>query len=167
MKDLILLVNHRISALIQQLQLMRQTPQAEVKPSLADTVDAKSVLMADVMIEGELHCDKNLMVDGQFKGTIAATNNTVAIGPNAKVYADISANKVVIQGAIKGDIKAKNTVVLSASARVSGNIQAAVVDLEHGARFKGIIEMDPPQEEAIDVSVEPAPKVEIAAMEPS
>jgi cytoskeletal protein CcmA (bactofilin family) len=107
------------------------------------------------------------MVDGQFKGTIAATNNTVAIGPNAIVYADISANKVVIQGAIKGDIKAKNTVVLSASARVSGNIQAAVVDLEHGARFKGIIEMDPPQEEAIDVSVEPAPKVEIAAMEPS
>ena len=67
MKDLLLLVNHRISALIQQLQLMRQTPQAEVKPSLADTVDAKSVLMADVMIEGELHCDKNLMVDGEDK----------------------------------------------------------------------------------------------------
>ena len=49
MKDLLLLVNHRISALIQQLQPMRQMPQADVKLSLADLVDAKSVLMSDVM----------------------------------------------------------------------------------------------------------------------
>ncbi|MDA7826023.1 polymer-forming cytoskeletal protein [Porticoccaceae bacterium] len=166
MKDLLLLVNHRISALIQQLQPMRQMPQADVKLSLVDLVDAKSVLMSDVMVEGELHSDKNLVVDGQFKGTIAAANNTVAIGSNALVYADISAKRVVIQGAIKGDITAGATVELSASARVSGNIQAASVNLEHGARFKGIIEMDPPQEEAIDVPVKQAPTVKPAAMEP-
>lgn len=166
MKDLLLTVNHRISTLIQQLQRMRQTPQAEVKLSLVDLVDAKSVLMSDVMVEGELHCDKNLVVDGQFKGNIVALNNTVALGPNALVYADVSANKVVIQGAIKGDITAETTVVLCASARVSGNIQAALVNLEYGARFKGIIEMNPPQQEAIETPLEQAPKVESAAMEP-
>ena len=153
MNDLFRWVNHRISALIQRLQPMRQTPQAEVKPSLADTVDAQSVLMSDVMVEGELHCDQNIMVDGQFKGTVAAENNTVAIGPNALVYADISANAVVIEGAVKGDIKAESRVVLGPSGRVSGNIHATVVKVEHGARFKGIIEIDPPQEEVVDVSV--------------
>ena len=35
--------------------------------------------MSDVMVEGELNSDKNLVVDGQFKGTIAAANNTVAM----------------------------------------------------------------------------------------
>lgn len=152
--------------LIQRLQLMRQTPQAEVKPSLAYTCEAQSVLMSDVMVEGELHCDQNIMVDGQFKGTVAAENNTVAIGPNALVYADISANTVVIEGAVKGDIKAESRVVLSPSGRVSGNIYATVVKVEHGARFKGVIEIDPPQEEVVDVSVEQALKVESAAMEP-
>jgi cytoskeletal protein CcmA (bactofilin family) len=145
---------------------MRQTPQAEVKPSLAHTFEAQSVLMSDVMVEGELHCDQNIMIDGQFKGTVAAENNTVAIGPNALVYADISANAVLIEGAVKGDIKAESRVVLSPSGRVSGNIHAAVVKLEHGARFKGVIEIDPPQEEVVDVSVEQALKVESAAMEP-
>jgi cytoskeletal protein CcmA (bactofilin family) len=57
-------------------------------------------------------------------------------------------------------------VVLNTNAKVSGNIEADVVDLENGARFKGIIAMDPQQEEAIDVALEEAAKVGSVTMEP-
>jgi hypothetical protein len=40
-----------------------------------------------------------------------------------------------------------------------------VVDLENGARFKGIIEIDPPLAEVINEQLDPAPKA--IAMEPS
>lgn len=166
MKDLLKSINQRMSALLQKVKRMRQSTQADIKPSLVDILGAKSVVMSDVTIEGELHCDQNLVVDGQFKGVIMAPNNTVAIGPNALVYADIVANKVVIQGALKGDIKAGCSVVLNTNAKVSGNIEADVVDLENGARFKGIIAMDPQQEEAIDVALEEAAKVGSVTMEP-
>jgi cytoskeletal protein CcmA (bactofilin family) len=168
MKELLRSINQPLCALLQKVKGMRQSPQAEIKPSLVDFLGAKSFLMSDVAIEGDLHCDQNLVVDGHFKGTIMAPNNTVAIGPNGLVHADIIAKKVVIQGALKGDIKAECSVVLNASAKVSGNIQADVVDLENGARFKGIIQMDPQQEkEVIDVTADEAPKVESVAMEPN
>jgi cytoskeletal protein CcmA (bactofilin family) len=64
-----------------------------------------------------------------------------------------------------GDISAEDKVVLTASGTVIGNIKAAVVDLENGARFKGIIEIDPPPAEVINEHLDPEPKA--IAMEPS
>ena len=166
MKDLFISMNHRVRALIRQVQLMRQPQRAEVKPSLAERLNPQSVLMSDVMIEGQLHCDENLMIDCQFKGTINAQNNTVAVGSGGRVYADITAKKVIIDGTVKGNITADDRVTLAANSRITGNIQAAVVDVENGARVKGIIEMDPQQVEVVEVQAEVRAEISSVA-EPS
>ena len=126
-------------------------------------INPESILMSDVMIEGHLHCDENLMVDGHFKGSISAQNNIVEVGSNGRVYADIRAKKVIIKGVVKGDITAENSVILAATGKLTGNIQAAGVDLENGARLKGIIEMDPQQAEIIEVKAEARPAIEPVA----
>jgi cytoskeletal protein CcmA (bactofilin family) len=136
--------------LISQFALLRKPQQPQPQPSMAKLLDAKSVFKSDVKIQGQLHCNENLVIDGLYQGHITAQNNTVAVGSSGQVSADIIAKKVIVEGEVIGDISAEDKVVLTASGTVTGNIKAAVVDLENGARFKGIIEMDPQLANIID-----------------
>ena len=158
-------VSSLISSLKSQAELLRQSQPPQAKPCMSALLDAKSVFKSDVRIQGQLHSNENLVIDGLYQGHITAQNNTVAVGSSGQVSANIIAKKVIVEGEVIGDISAEDKVVLTASGTVTGNIKAAVVDLENGARFKGIIEMDPPLEEVINEQLDPAPKA--IAMEPS
>ena len=165
LKSLNKFVSLWINSLKSRTKFLRQPQQPEIRPSLANFLDAKSVFMSDVKIQGQLHCDENLVIDGLYKGNITAKNSIVAVGPSGVVSADIVAKKVIVEGELIGDIAAEDKVVLAASGTVTGNIKAAVVDLENGARFKGIIEMDPQLAEIIDHQLDLDSKA--IAMEPS
>jgi len=65
---------------------------------------------------------------------------------------DIQAKVVRIDGAVAGDVKGNEKVVISKSGNVRGNIVAPRVTLEDGAIFKGSIDMDP-GEETVSVSL--------------
>ena len=164
MKDFFKSLNNFISSyfgsLMFRARLLPQPQKTQIKPSMPVKITAESVLMSDVIIEGHLHCDENLMIYGHFKGSISAQNNIVEVGPNGRVFANISANKVIIAGAVKGDISAENRVILAETGRLKGNIKAAGVDLENGAKFKGIIEMDPQQAQVIEVQTQVRPEIE-------
>ena len=164
-KSLNKFVSSWINSLKSRTKFLRQPQQPEIKPSLANFLDAKSVFMSDVKIQGHLHCDENLVIDGLYKGNITAKNSTVAVGLSGQVSADIVADKVIVEGELIGNISAEDKVVLAASGTVTGNIKAAVVDLENGAKFKGILEIDPPQAEIIDQHLDLEAKA--IAMEPS
>lgn len=164
-KSLNKFVSSWLSSLKSRIKLLRQPQQSEIKPSLTTSLDAKTVFMSDVKIQGQLYCDENLVIDGLYKGNITAKNSTVAVGSSGIVCADIVAKKVIVEGEMIGDISAEDKVVLAASGTVTGNIKAAVVDLENGARFKGIIEMDPQLTEIIDQQLDLESKTIV--MEPS
>ena len=149
--------------LISRVAFLRKPPQPQL--SMAKLLDAKSVFKSDVKIQGQLHCHENLVIEGIYQGHITAQNSTVAVVSSGQVCADIIAKKVIVEGEVIGNISAEDKVVLTASGTVTGNIKAAVVDLENGARFKGIIEMDPQLTEIIDQQLDLEPKV--IAMEPS
>lgn len=151
------------SSLVSRARFLRETQKAKIKPPIMAKINPESILMSDVIIEGHLHCEENLMIDGHFKGSISAKNNIVEVGPNGRVFADISAKKVIIAGAVKGDISAEKRVILAATGKLNGNIQAAGVDLDNGAKFKGTIEMDPQQAEVIEVQAEVRPEIEPVA----
>ena len=165
LKSLNKFVSSWISSIKSRTKLLRQTQQSQIKPTLSTLLDAKSVFMSDVKIQGQLHCEENLVIDGLYNGNITAKNSTVAVGPSGQVSADIVADKVIIEGELIGNISAEDKVVLAASGTVTGNIKAAVVDLESGAKFKGILQIDPPQAEIIDQQLDLEAKA--IAMEPS
>jgi cytoskeletal protein CcmA (bactofilin family) len=169
MKDFLKSLNKVVGSWISSLKSgtnpLRQPQQSEINTSLASLLDAKSVFMSNVKIQGQLHCDENLVIDGLYKGNITAKNSIVAVGPSGVVSADIVAKKVIVEGELIGDISAEDKVVLAASAKLTGNIKAAVVDLKNGARFKGIIEMEPQPAEIIDQQLDLESKA--IAMEPS
>src|SRR5208282_3394972 len=104
-----------------------------------------------VVVKGELSGSEDLVVDGEVEGSIALRGQSLTIGPNGRVRANIEARNVILHGRVDGDIHASERVELRKSASLSGDITTVRISIEDGAFFKGTIDIQKP---------EPAPKIE-------
>jgi cytoskeletal protein CcmA (bactofilin family) len=128
-----------------------------------------------VAIVGQLNCQDDLSLEGHFKGSIQAGKYTVVIGSNGLADGDITAKNLLVKGKVVGEISVADRIIIAKTGTIIGNLQAARVELENGAKYKGIIEIDPIEQEATatdsasDTSIEEsATSVSAAsAMEPS
>ena len=90
-----------------------------------------------VIIKGELSGSEDLYIDGQVEGSIELRNNSLTIGPNGQVKADVNAKGVTIQGKLEGNITASDRLELRKSAIIVGDISTQRITIEDGAYFKG------------------------------
>jgi len=95
-----------------------------------------------ISIQGEVRGDEDLLIQGRVDGTLELGEQSVTVGSQGHVQADIKARVIEVHGRVKGDLKAKERVIVRASAKVTGGIGAPRVQLEDGCRYKGAIEMD-------------------------
>jgi cytoskeletal protein CcmA (bactofilin family) len=94
-----------------------------------------------VIIKGELSGSEDLYVDGQVEGTIELHSNSLIIGPNGQVRADVNAKGVIVQGKMEGNIRATERTELKKSAIAVGNILTQRIAIEDGAYFKGKVDI--------------------------
>jgi len=94
-----------------------------------------------VIIKGELSGSEDLYVDGQVEGTIELQGNSLIIGPNGQVRANVNAKAVVVEGKLEGDIRASERAELKKSAIAVGDIVTQRVAIEDGAYFKGKVDI--------------------------
>jgi len=102
-----------------------------------------SVIGETLVFLGDLTAEEDLLIQGQVSGSIQHRAQNLTIGASGDVRADIVAQHVIIQGKVRGDVRASESIIVAASARVQGNLYAPVIGLKEGARFKGSIDMDP------------------------
>jgi cytoskeletal protein CcmA (bactofilin family) len=101
-----------------------------------------AIIGPSIQIDGDLRGQEDLLVEGEVNGTIQLRNNSLTIGGQGKVMADVYAKEINVEGFVEGDLFSSERVLIRKSAQVRGNITAPRVSLEEGARFKGSIEMD-------------------------
>src|SRR5271166_4346805 len=94
---------------------------------------------------------KSVVVDGEVEGSISLNGQSLTIGPNGHVRANIEARNVIVHGQLNGNIRASERVDLRKSASLTGDISTARVSIEDGAYFKGTIDIQ---------KAEPAPRIE-------
>jgi cytoskeletal protein CcmA (bactofilin family) len=132
-------------------------PAAIAPPRAAETVRESTrsseiaTIGKSVVVKGELSGSEDLVVDGEVEGSIALRGQSLTIGPNGRVRANVEARNVILHGRVDGDIHASDRVELRKSASLSGDITTARISIEDGAFFKGTIDIQKP---------EPAPKIE-------
>ena len=100
-----------------------------------------SMLGRSVVIKGELAGKEDLMIEGQFEGTIDVAEHTVTVGPQGQVKSEIRARQVVVHGSVAGKITAREKIESRRTGNVVGDLVAAGVAIEDGAYFKGSIEI--------------------------
>jgi len=94
-----------------------------------------------VVICGELKGSEDLIVDGRVEGTITLSQSCLTIGPNANVAADLTAQDVLIQGQVHGNVVASGRVELRAGCVMEGDIRALRLAVEDNAVFRGKVDL--------------------------
>lgn len=94
-----------------------------------------------VIIKGELSGSEDLYVDGRVEGSIALKSNSLTVGPNGQVKANVEAKGVVVQGKLEGNIMASDRVDLRKSAVVTGDVSTQRISIEEGAYLKGKVDI--------------------------
>jgi cytoskeletal protein CcmA (bactofilin family) len=118
-------------------------PQRSVEPPRNEPMRAAEVatIGKSVVVKGELSGSEDLIIDGEVEGSIALRGQTLTVGPNGRVRANVEARNVVLYGRLDGDIHATDRVDLRKSASLAGNISTARISIEDGAFFKGGIDI--------------------------
>lgn len=112
------------------------------KNETVNVENVHTILGAESTFEGHLTFQGTIRIDGNFKGEIA-TKDVLVIGQGAKVEAEIKVGSVVINGTVRGNITAENSVEIHAPARIYGNITTPALTIDRGVIFDGKCIMDP------------------------
>ena len=105
--------------------------------------DTPCVIGEGIQIRGNLSGSGDLVVRGRVEGHIALQDH-LTVETTGTVVANIETRGVTVNGSMSGDIDASETVEISSSATVIGDIRAPEVEIQEGARFRGKLEMEVP-----------------------
>lgn len=110
----------------------------DVKPiaKIVSTSSNLTYLAEDCEIKGSFSSIGNARIDGKIEGTINIAGELV-IGQNAVLKANIEAQTITLSGEVRGNVKAKELLELSSSARLYGDISTKQLKIDQGARFIG------------------------------
>jgi len=101
-----------------------------------------AVIGPKIRFKGELFGEEDLLIQGQVDGTIDLKDNSLTIGRQGIVKANVVAKTVTIEGTVEGDLFGQERISILASSNVKGNVVADRVILEDGAKFRGSIDMN-------------------------
>ena len=129
-------------------------PETGEKIIMAGMNEVNALLGRGSEFEGKLTFEGTVRIDGRFTGEIHS-DDTLIVGENALVTAEVRVSNVIVYGEVIGDIHSHGCVELHAPARVRGNIATPNLQADKGVVFDGSVKMQ---------VEDPAPKVETPAL---
>jgi cytoskeletal protein CcmA (bactofilin family) len=131
-------------------------PPPAARPAEPPRARVAATIGPSIAIKGDVTGEEDLVIEGRIEGKILLKSNSVTIGRNGRVKANVYANSIVVEGEVEGDLIGKDEVIVRQSGKVKGNVAAPKVVLDSGARFQGSIDMEQtsPQARAAEVKVD-------------
>ena len=101
----------------------------------------ETLIAAGTRIEGHLIVSGGVHLEGYVHGNVSADGDTSAavlsIAPQGIVEGNVEVPRVIVNGEVRGDIRARDRVELGPTARVSGNVSYGVIEMAAGAVIQG------------------------------
>jgi cytoskeletal protein CcmA (bactofilin family) len=95
---------------------------------------------AETRVHGDIEFTGGFHVDGYVKGNVSATkddSSVLSISERGCVEGSVTVAHVVLNGTVKGDVRATQRVELGPKARVIGNVQYKLIEMSIGAEVNG------------------------------
>ena len=96
---------------------------------------AITIIGIDCVINGDLHSEKPIRLDGKVIGLVEASSSLI-VGVGGTVEGEVKAQHAVIYGMIKGDVFTEQ-LEIRAEGKIFGNITSQTVQMEAGAQYVG------------------------------
>jgi cytoskeletal protein CcmA (bactofilin family) len=98
-----------------------------------------TVIGKSTRVRGRVHGPGDIEVQGLVDGEIAVTGD-VTIALHGMVGAGVKGRRLVVRGAVKGDLVGDEAILLEDGARVVGDVRAPRVAIGVGALVRGYVE---------------------------
>jgi cytoskeletal protein CcmA (bactofilin family) len=95
---------------------------------------------ADTRVHGDIEFSGGFLVDGYVKGNVKAAKDqeaTLSISERGCVEGAVMVPHVLLNGTVKGDVRATERIELGPRARVIGNVQYRLIEMAIGAEVNG------------------------------
>ncbi|WP_437715363.1 polymer-forming cytoskeletal protein [Sorangium sp. So ce448] len=120
---------------------------------------AQSSIGPTTAIRGNVQGDGDLEILGRVEGSVVMTGD-VTIGEGALIQSDVRGRRVVVRGAVAGNISGDEAVILEPGARVVGDLGAPQIGIHAGALVRGNVTTGAP----LAAAAAPAPARAAAAV---
>jgi len=97
-------------------------------------------------VKGAITGHEDLYVDGEIEGSVELEENSLTVGPNGNVNADIKARDITVLGRLNGNVRAGERIEIRKTGSLEGDIVTSRIVIEDGAIFKGSIDIVKPGE---------------------
>ena len=95
-----------------------------------------------IMIKGDLIASEDLTLYGRMEGTVTLEGgHTLTIGRFADIRAAIDAKAVVVQGAVTGNITAREKLEIQMTGSVAGDVNSPRLSIADGASLRGKVDV--------------------------
>lgn len=98
--------------------------------------EVETIIGHSVKVEGDFIGEGNVIVEGIVSGSLK-TNKNLKVGESAHIFANVKVKNALIAGEVNGNIIADETIELTGTAKVNGDIKAKIITIAAGAVFNG------------------------------
>jgi cytoskeletal protein CcmA (bactofilin family) len=95
---------------------------------------------AATRVNGDLEFSGGCLIDGYVMGNVSSAGDehgTLSVSERGCVEGTIEVPNVLLNGTVKGDVKAVQRVELGAGAKVLGNVEYGLIEMAIGAQVNG------------------------------
>ena len=110
------------------------------KRTSAKSPAINTLIGANTTVKGDLEYSGGCHVDGRVVGNVVAAPNATAflsVSEQGSIEGSVEVSRVLLNGLVSGDIVARERVELGPKARVTGNVQYAIIEMALGAQING------------------------------
>ena len=98
--------------------------------------EAVAFIGKTVRIEGEIHSQENIYIDGEVRGRMEAPLHSLTVGATGKVQAGVKAREAVILGCVEGEIEVLERIDVRKNATLLGDLRTPRIAIEEGALIR-------------------------------
>ena len=102
------------------------------KPSM---VSSASIITPGTSIKGEIRCEGNILLNGEFEGSIISQGEVV-VGKSGRVSGEIQASKLLVSGEFRGNYTGE-VIDIMPYGKVYGDVKVNNIIIEPNAVFEG------------------------------
>jgi len=114
----------------------RSTKKGESLQRILKNEEISGVIDEGCEFEGKLSFEGTVRIGGVFRGEVY-TEDTLVVAETALIEGDISAGVVILNGKMKGTIRARDRVEIHNPARFAGKIYTPSLQVDEGVLFEG------------------------------
>jgi cytoskeletal protein CcmA (bactofilin family) len=120
--------------------MFKRNPSDGPKASTTPKNTVETLIGQTTRIEGDIAFSGGLRLDGQVAGNVRAMGeglSVLIVSERGRIEGSVEVAHLILNGAVTGDVVARERVELGPESHVLGNVYYGVIEMAPGARISG------------------------------